>query len=80
MERYFIDYLDGANDQIDAGGAAYTSDEAAFAAARTLLAERVSTEIIRGGDAVFSARVRCGSEIIFHVSLALTEEFFRRKP
>lgn len=77
MPRYFLDYFDGSNDQVDVGGTDYHDDEAAKAAARAMLAERACLEILRGGDIIFCVRVRCKATPIFSVTLSTTEETYR---
>lgn len=77
MPRYFLDYLDGANDQIDVAGRDFDNDELASLAARSMLAGRACLEILQGGEAVLSVRVRRGPTPIFAVTLSLSEDSFR---
>lgn len=77
MPLYFLDYIDGATDQIDVAGRHFDNDEQALVAGRSLLAGRSSLEILRGGEAVFCVRVRRGSTPIFALTLSLSEDRFR---
>jgi len=76
-DMYFFDLFDGANDKVDVVGTSFDDEDAARQAARSMLAGRVRSEVLRGGEYLMTVRLRRNTMPIFSVTFALTEEHYR---
>lgn len=77
MSRYFFDILNGESDRVDLGGHDVQDEAAARALALQTLADIAKEDILRGGEARITFRIRRNSLPIYSVVMTLKEQWIR---
>lgn len=77
MPRFFFDVFNGERDTVDLTGQDLRDEDTARGLALQMLAARAREDILRGGDARITVRVRRGSVPLYHVVMTLSEHWIR---
>ncbi|WID99298.1 hypothetical protein QO058_14275 [Bosea vestrisii] len=77
MPRYFFDIFDGESDCVDIGGRELQDEAAARTLALQTLADIAKVDILRGGEARITVRVRRNSVTLYSATMTLGEQWIR---
>lgn len=77
MPRYFFDVLNGASVHTDVAGQQLPDENAARGLALQTLADMAPEEILRGGEALITVRVRREGVPVYSVPMTLSDQWIR---
>jgi hypothetical protein len=77
MPRYFFDILNGESDRVDVAGHELQDEPAARALALQTLADIAKADILRGGEARITVRVRRNRVPLYRATMTLDEQWIR---